>query len=240
MSPVLTANPVSSADSSSTRRVSVATAVATLPTAATALAMVALFFTVGPSPVPNAATLVYGLANVAVVGALYRRLPGEARRSIFRYERPSRGELAVAVGLAVVAIGAVGPVVVRVASALELSGGTSVAALDSPLGALVVAVGSVLIAPIAEEVLFRGLLFGVLLPRYDGRIAVLGSSAVFGAIHVFLAGLPGVVESFLIGIGFAVARYRYDNLAGVGVSHALVNAYYVAVGIGPLPSLLPA
>lgn len=219
-------------------RPAAATVAVLLPTVGTALTMMALFFTVGTSPVPNAATLVYGLANFAVLAGVYGWLSSDARPAVFRYGRPSGAELAGGVGLAVVGVGVVAPVVVRAADAFGVSGGPSVATLQSPAGALVVGVSAVLIAPVAEEVLFRGLLFGTLFDRYGGRAAVVGSSAVFGLIHVFLSGLPGVVESFVIGLGFALLRYRYDNLVGAGVAHALINAYYVAAGLGVLPSLV--
>jgi len=227
---------VTGADSLGDWRVVTSTVVAALPTAGTALAMMALFFTVGSSPVPNTATLVYGLANVAVVVGLFRWLPADARRSVFRYDRPSTGELAAAVALAVVSVGLVAPAVFRVTSALGLRGGPSVATFESAGGALVVGVGAILIAPVAEEVLFRGLLFGTLLARFGPRVAILGSSAAFGAIHVFLGGVPSVVEAAVLGVGFAAVRHRYANLVGVGVAHALINAYYVAAGVGILPS----
>jgi len=238
-STIARSGPVPRVESLRDYRVSVVTAVVTLPTVGTALVMMALFFTVGTSPLPNTATLVYGAANVVVGLGLFQLLTPGVRRAVFRYERPTGEELAAAILVAAVAVVVIGPLVVRIASVLNVNGSTSVATFDSATGAVIVGVGALLVAPVVEEVLFRGLLFGTLLTQYDSWIAILGSSAVFGGIHLFLSGLPGIFESFLIGVGFAGMRFRYDNLAGVSVSHALINAYYVAAGIGLLPSLVP-
>lgn len=227
-------------DSLRDHQLAVVIPIAVLPLVGTSLVMLGLFLTVGLSPLPNTATLVYGLANVVVCIALFRWLSDEDRRTVFRYRRPTGAELLAAVGLAVVVLGGLDPLVYRVASLVGISGGATVAMIDSPAGAVIVGVTALLIAPVVEEVLFRGYLFGALLARYDGWVAVLGSSAVFGVMHIFLSSLPGVVSAFLIGIGFALIRYLYENLAGVGVSHALINAYYVAAGLGLVPSVVPA
>ena len=74
--------------------------------------------------------------------------------------------------------------------------------------------------PIAEELLFRRILFAALLPQ-GPIIAWLGTAAVFAAAHLFLAGLPGL---FIIGLGFQYLYIRRQNLTVSIVSHGLLNA----------------
>ncbi|MFC4450054.1 lysostaphin resistance A-like protein [Halorussus aquaticus] len=47
------------------------------------------------------------------------------------------------------------------------------------------------VAPVAEEILYRGLTFDVLRSRYGAVAAVVGSSLLFGAIHVFIGAFRG-------------------------------------------------
>ena len=74
--------------------------------------------------------------------------------------------------------------------------------------------------PIAEELLFRRILFAALLP-WGTLTAWLGTAAVFAAAHLFLAGLPGL---FIIGLGFQYLYIYRQNLAVSIVSHSLLNA----------------
>ena len=60
------------------------------------------------------------------------------------------------------------------------------------------------IVPFAEELLFRRILFAVLLP-FGVKTALFGTSFLFAAVHLFLAGLPGL---FVIGTGVHVDIMR--------------------------------
>jgi len=83
----------------------------------------------------------------------------------------------------------------------------------------------VIVAPAAEEFLFRGYLYGVI-RRYLGPVAaVLLSSALFAAIHVNLLSLPAL---FVLAICFALAYEATGSLLVPMAMHALFNALNLA------------
>lgn len=84
---------------------------------------------------------------------------------------------------------------------------------------------TVLIAPIVEETMFRGLLYPALKLRW-GRIGgVLTSAAIFGAVHPDLPG--GFLPIFTLGVGLAVVyEWRGSLLPGIAM-HGLQNAFSI-------------
>ena len=80
------------------------------------------------------------------------------------------------------------------------------------------------IVPISEELLFRRILYTVLL-ELGKTAAFFGTAAVFAAVHLFLAGLPGL---FLIGLGFQWLYLYRKNLAVSIAAHGFLNACTVA------------
>ena len=97
-------------------------------------------------------------------------------------------------------------------------------------------IGAVVIVPIAEELAFRGYLlrrfvsidFEHVGPSRFTWLAILGSSALFGALHTqWLAGT-------VAGVLFAMAFYRRGYLSDAIVSHSVANgmlaAYVLATG----------
>jgi membrane protease YdiL (CAAX protease family) len=94
-----------------------------------------------------------------------------------------------------------------------------------PVGIQIVLV--VLAAGFAEEVAFRGLLFGGLRTRMPGWAAALISAAIFGALHAF-TGISAV--PVLIGFGFVLALLyeRTGSIVPGIVLHMLNNALALA------------
>ncbi len=180
------------------------------------------------------AYLVYGLANVVTVGALYALLSADERDAAFRFYRPSATEIGWAVVAFVAGLG-VFQVTSRVSALLgyELQGlGYS---LSSPSTVAIVVVGAVIIAPITEEVLYRGLVLGALLSRGVGTVAAVALMTVlFAGIHLPNFGVAGTLFISAWGILPAILRVRFDNLSGAVLMHALNNAfaYVVVVGLG--------
>jgi exosortase E/protease (VPEID-CTERM system) len=89
-------------------------------------------------------------------------------------------------------------------------------------------IGSVLVAPLAEELAFRGYLMRRLLAADFETVpatrfswfALLVSSALFGALH------PGRwLAGTLAGLLFALALYRRGNLVDAVLAHATSNAF---------------
>jgi membrane protease YdiL (CAAX protease family) len=80
---------------------------------------------------------------------------------------------------------------------------------------------AVVVAPIAEEVIFRGYFYGVI-RRYGGRIpALLISSLLFAAIHIHLPSVPGL---FLLAIILCLLYERTGSLWAPIALHAAFNA----------------
>lgn len=105
---------------------------------------------------------------------------------------------------------------------------------------------------LSEEVLFRGVMLGVMLRRHSAPVAVARSSLYFGAWHVLpaIASLRGaaihrgvkggagtaavvtgvVATTAAAGAGFAALRLRSGGVAAAALAHAALNvtAYLVA------------
>ncbi|PSQ48324.1 hypothetical protein BRD15_05550 [Halobacteriales archaeon SW_6_65_15] len=105
------------------------------------------------------AYLLYGLANVAVVVGLYAFLSPADRSAVFRFRRPSGHELLWAAGAFPVGLG-VFVAVDRIMAGLGYQVRGLSYSLASPTTVAIVTVGAVVIAPITEEILYRGLVLG--------------------------------------------------------------------------------
>jgi membrane protease YdiL (CAAX protease family) len=80
---------------------------------------------------------------------------------------------------------------------------------------------ALLIAPIAEETLFRGGILGSWLSRrFSPWVAILGSSAIFGLVHLEPL---GILEAAIGGIVLGYAYLRTGRLALGMVLHAIWN-----------------
>jgi membrane protease YdiL (CAAX protease family) len=85
---------------------------------------------------------------------------------------------------------------------------------------------SVVVAPVAEEFLFRGLLYRALDREWGGWRAVLGSAAFFAAYHPAMSWLP----VGLLGATNALLFKRTGRLAPAVVLHMTYNAIVVGLG----------
>lgn len=98
--------------------------------------------------------------------------------------------------------------------------------------------GIVVVAPLAEEVLFRGYLLGALLHLLPPTAAQLVTAAAFGAVH----GAAYMLPVGLLGLLFGWLRTRYGSLWPCVSAHALHNACTVALALawpGHLELLYP-
>ena len=86
-------------------------------------------------------------------------------------------------------------------------------------------IASALVAPIAEEALFRGVLFGGLSQRMPVWGAATASALLFALFH----GLGVVLPIFVLGLGLAYVYARTGTIWASMTTHALVNAVSVTV-----------
>ena len=91
-----------------------------------------------------------------------------------------------------------------------------------------VALLACVVAPIAEEVLFRGILHRWLAHRFNVVVGTIVSSIAFGAIHMNLASL---VPLTLLGVIFSCLYQRTGNLWTTIFMHAVYNGAMLTVQI---------
>ena len=94
-----------------------------------------------------------------------------------------------------------------------------------PLRFYLIALG-VCIAPIAEEILFRGLMLPVLARHIGVAGGLVASAAVFAALHMNAA---AAAPLFVLGLAFGLAYLYTGSLTVSIVLHAVFNAVSIAV-----------
>lgn len=178
--------------------------------------------------------LVYGLVNLSVVAALFGLLDTDQRARVFVFRRPSIRELTVAVVAFVLGLG-VFQATERVSASLgyQLQGLSY--SLGNPVAVSTILIGAVVLAPITEEILYRGLVLETLIERGLGPVsATTLMTALFALIHLPNFGVAGTIFISVWGILPAALRLRYDNLTGAVLMHMLNNlfAYVIVVAAG--------
>jgi len=94
-------------------------------------------------------------------------------------------------------------------------------------------IAAVVLAPIAEELLFRGLLFRALLQRYHVNVAAIVSALVFAVVHIDVAvSQPlALVGLTLVGVVLAHAYQRTGSLLVPIAGHAAFNGITLVVAL---------
>lgn len=105
---------------------------------------------------------------------------------------------------------------------------------DGVNGFISVFVVAAIMAPIVEEIVFRGFLYGGLAKRYHPAIAVAVSGAIFGGIHLQLFAFPIL---FLLGVLLALLYKFTGSLWAPILMHFCINAIavmaqYIAISQG--------
>jgi len=91
---------------------------------------------------------------------------------------------------------------------------------SDPFALACFALTAIVLAPLFEETLFRGVLLPALGRRFGAAVAVVLSAALFAAAHLSLTEL---VPLFLLGCGLGLLRLRSGRLAASVLMHALWN-----------------
>ena len=178
--------------------------------------------------------LFYGVVNLAVVGLLYTLLTPTGRSAVFRFRWPSVTEAAAAIVAFVLGLGVYQATAqLNALLGYELQGLSY--SLRDPTAVAVVVVGAVVLAPITEEILYRGLVLEALTERGFGPVvATVLMTLLFAVIHLPNFGVAGTVFIAVWGFLPAILRLRYENLTGAVLMHMLNNcfAYVVTVAAG--------
>jgi uncharacterized protein len=100
-------------------------------------------------------------------------------------------------------------------------------------------IAAVIVAPVVEEIFFRGFLFQGFRKSYGWIPAILLSSFIFAAAHLDLASL---IPTFILGIILAYVYHRSNSLWPGIIIHFLINAtstlavYFLTKFPGLIPS----
>jgi membrane protease YdiL (CAAX protease family) len=81
--------------------------------------------------------------------------------------------------------------------------------------------GGVIVAPVVEELFFRGFVFAGLRQRYDWKKAAFISSALFAVIHVTPTAM---IPVFILGYIFAYLYHRSNSIWPAILMHVSTNA----------------
>lgn len=154
---------------------------------------------------------------------------GLQRRSFLAFRRPTSWWRAAGISaLVIVAVLIVGAAVAPFGDPNEEQG-LIPERFDSSRLAQFVAYAAVVVvvAPIVEEVMFRGVGYG-LLERFGRPVAIFVVGISFALVHGLVAGFP-VIAAF--GTGLAYLRARTGSIYPCIVLHAAFNAFGLAIGI---------
>ncbi|MDO8964317.1 MAG: CPBP family intramembrane metalloprotease [Coriobacteriia bacterium] len=187
--------------------------------------------TLGVAATVGVMTVLYALLLVAPVLVARSRGVGFAEAVGLRKAAPSSAAGAVlgAVGLALGASAVYGWVVTGLGFEVP-GGGQEIARLygTSPAGIVLIFVMVAVVAPLAEEIVFRGVVFASLRDAWGEPWALAMSSFAFGIIH--LQPLQ-MVPTAVIGLVLARAFSRTRSLWPAVVAHGIYNGLVLAAGL---------
>lgn len=88
---------------------------------------------------------------------------------------------------------------------------------------------ALVIAPVVEELAFRGVLIAAFVKRYSVTTAVLVSTMLFVALHApdKIYYWPGFIDVGLLGLAAAYLRLHYQSLRPAMLAHFLYNALLI-------------
>lgn len=178
------------------------------------------------------------LTAIVIVGVLLAWLSTAHRswRAVVGFPPPGRWWAEVRSGIGfglllypglVFGVGLVLSVVLRAISGEVVETPEQVPSDLSSVGIVVAAVYAVVIAPIHEELFFRGILFRALRGRYGLGAGLIGSATAFSLIHYMDGPWPGTVllmgVMFFNGIALAWFSERRGNVVSNTVAHMVFN-----------------
>lgn len=194
-----------------------------------------------PAAAVAQAVLVVCIAAACVIWLMHRRWPtlwSQACPPGFGLARP-RGFVWPAAALAVGLLAPfLGGLLTRVlAGTHDVAQNVQQLAQNAPLAwRIVLSAMAVALAPLVEELMFRGVLLSALIPRCGIAPATLLSAGAFAAIH-----LPGLgwhwyalPELILLGLALAWLRLRYRSLWPSVLAHGANNALALAMLFGAM------
>jgi membrane protease YdiL (CAAX protease family) len=180
-------------------------------------------------------TVVGNLVQFAIIAAIVYGIAGAAgeRRRVLALRRPTSWRTALGVGVGI----GVGMYVLTIVLGPILhpdrEQGVTPDTWEPKHAAAYVVNGIVVavVAPIVEELTFRGLGYS-LLARYGRWTAIIGTGLAFGLAHGLVNAFPFLAA---FGIGLAYLRSRVDSVYPGMIVHGLFNAIALTVAVSGKP-----
>ena len=173
-------------------------------------------------------TIVGAAAVMLAIVAVDLRRHSRARAvlvTIPRWDRSTSGAIVLALvsaQLPLLYLAASGKTVWQSGAGSHLAVGQALRASLSTVGGLGLLTATVLVAPLIEELLYRGYLLGGLVARVPSAVAVIVSALLFVTLHAEAANL---IAALCLGVGTAVCAIRTRSiLPGLAV-HVANNAF---------------
>ncbi len=117
-----------------------------------------------------------------------------------------------------------------------MSAGTG---FEDPITLFLGFIAAVFIAPVAEELMFRGVLFNRLKIRMGAPFGIVVSSIIFGSLHFYGAGpFMHVITASIFGMLMCVFYMKYDNILMNIAVHFLGNLLVYLNDFTPLMYVL--
>jgi len=181
-----------------------------------------------PGTFPTWGAALYEACGVWLVAPFFLRPWGLTFRTAFGFSRGSLDAWSVlANALSTAALAVVGGQLLSLAiQYLDVPGAgfvesQGISATEGVLAWLTTIAYAVVGAPLLEEMVFRGLLFGALRPRLGQVLAALVSAALFAASHPY--GWPGRIMVGFYALAFSWRYVRSGSLLPGMLAHALLN-----------------
>jgi membrane protease YdiL (CAAX protease family) len=173
---------------------------------------------------PTALVLMQGVMDLATLGFiafLIKVVHGQSFRETIHWNKNHQFGTAFLISL-----GATLAVSVLIISSFFPSGEPPIQKLLSSTAAMYAFVGlGIAVAPLFEEIMFRGFLFKVLSDIFGSRTAVAATAALFGLLHLLQlwGSWAGVVLIFVVGYILSFIRQRSNSVIPSIIVHASYN-----------------
>jgi len=171
----------------------------------------------------------FGMLAAAVFRFYRRRLNREPKIVLFQPLPPGSLKLCVGGGLAVLFSGALQGLLLKAVFGDELLDAAPLSDLfRTASGATLALLGgyAALVAPVIEEILFRGAMFGRFAAAGHPKLGAVVSAALFSVIHGYP---PMALHYFLLGLMGAWLFYRTRSLWAPILAHLTLNSLAVVM-----------
>ena len=174
----------------------------------------------------SSGTLIIAIGYIIII-AIFALFPLVLKTNIFKIAGVNKIKPRIGIDSALLGIGMLGAfqAIVKLISLvapdgwMEVQNAHSASILDGNLAVAIIY--TVIIAPICEELVFRGLILSSLKDKAPKWAVIIGIAIIFGLIHSFPIGF---IYAFSLGIVLGWLFYRTGSLVPCIIVHMLFNA----------------